>query len=518
MANAFPQGLEPALLWQSFDLIRSLPHGSGNEAQVIAALVGWAEQHGFEHAQDKVGNLLIRVPGTAGCEDRPVVVLQGHLDMVCEKNADTDFDFATQGIDVAMDGDWLTAVGTTLGADNAIGVAAGMAVAIDPDAVHPPLELLMTVDEETGMTGAFGLEPGFVTGGTLINCDTEEEGSIYVGCAGGGDVLARFPLELQKAKKGRAAYRISVRGLKGGHSGLDIHENRANAIKCLARVLWALDRDGVGLRLAGIAGGSMRNAVPREAACSLFIKPGRVESLHAVVNAAAAELQSEFRATDPDLAVVVEPITQDVPTRIFERGYHAYLVRTILAVPSSVVAMSRDMPGLVETSNNLGVVRMTDEAVEFVCCSRSSLGSALEAVRGSLAALFELAGAEVELDDAYPGWLPDMDSPLLAKALGVHQELFGPAEIKAVHAGLECGLLQRAIPGCDMISIGPDIRGFGKYSTPDAGKQRLQRSAHRKTQYNGRQFHQRPGSKASQNQVPDTHVQQGEPRDTQTHI
>ena len=459
MANAFPQGLEPALLWQSFDLIRSLPHGSGNEAQLIEALQAWADEHGFEHAQDAVGNLLVRVPGSPGYEDHPVVILQGHIDMVCEKNADTEFDFATQGIDVAMDGDWLHALGTTLGADNAIGVAGGMAVAIDPDAKHPPLELLMTVDEETGMTGAFGLQSDFCTGKTLINCDTEEEGAIYVGCSGGGDVIARFPLEQMKARKNRTPYRIAVKGLKGGHSGLDIHENRANAIKCLARVLWGLDRSGVGLRLAAFTGGSMRNAVPREAECSLYIKPKRVAAMKDVVAAVQAELQAEFRATDPDLVVVAEEITADPPAMIFDRGYQAYLVRTVLAVPSCVIAMSGSVPGLVETSNNLGVVRMTDEAVEFVCCARSSLGSALEAVRAQLVAIFELAGAHVELDESYPGWLPDMESPLLAKALVVHEELFGLAEIKAVHAGLECGLLQKAIPGCDMISIGPDITG-----------------------------------------------------------
>jgi dipeptidase D len=459
MASTFPQGLEPALLWKSFELICSLPHGSGNEAQLIEALKAWAGEHGFEAVQDTVGNLLVRVPGSPGYEDHPVVVLQGHVDMVCEKNADTEFDFATQGIDVAMDGDWLHAVGTTLGADNAIGVAGGMAVAIDPDAKHPPLELLMTVDEETGMTGAFGLQPGFVTGTTLINCDTEEEGAIYVGCSGGGDVLASFPLEQQKAKKGRTPYSIKIKGLKGGHSGLDIHENRANAIKCLARVLWGLDRKGVGLRLATFTGGSMRNAVPREAECSLYIKPKRVDAMKAVVAAVQAELQAEFRATDPALVIELAEITSKPPKKIFERGFQAYLVRTMLAVPSSVITMSGSVAGLVETSNNLGVVRMTDEAVEMVCCARSSLGSALEAVRAQLVAIFELAGAHVELDDSYPGWLPDMDSPLLAKALAVHQELFGPAEIKAVHAGLECGLLQQAIPGCDMISIGPDITG-----------------------------------------------------------
>ncbi len=459
MANAFPARLEPALLWKSFDLIRSLPHGSGNEAQVIAAIATWAEGLGFEHQQDAVGNLLVKVPASQGCEGRSTVILQGHVDMVCEKNADTEFDFTTQGIDVEMDGDWLTAVGTTLGADNAIGVAAAMAVAEDPAASHPALELLMTVDEETGMTGAFGLEPGFLTGKRLINCDTEEEGAIYVGCSGGGDVLARFPLDLQKAKKGRLSYSIKVKGLVGGHSGLDIHENRANAIKCLARVLFTLEQNGVGLRLATIHGGSMRNAVPREAGCSLYIKPKRVDAMRQVVAAVEKELQAEFKGTDPGLVVTAEPLVEAAPRRIFERGLQAYLVRALMATPSSVIAMSGAVPGLVETSNNLGVVRMTDSHVELVCCARSSLGSALEAVRDSLVALYELCGAEVDLDDSYPGWLPDMESPLLATALKVHEELFGPADIKAVHAGLECGLLQKANPGCEMISIGPDITG-----------------------------------------------------------
>ncbi len=459
MANAFPEGLEPALLWQSFDLIRSLPHGSGNEAQLIAALIAWAEEHGFEHAQDAVGNLLVRVPGSPGYEDHPVVILQGHIDMVCEKNADTEFDFATQGIDVAMDGDWLTAVGTTLGADNAIGVAAGMAVAIDPDAVHPPLELLMTVDEETGMTGAFGLQSDFCTGKTLINCDTEEEGAIYVGCSGGGDVLARFELDTKKRPQDKLFHRVEVKGLQGGHSGLDIHENRANAIKCLGRVLDRLEQAGVKYSLSKFSGGSMRNAVPREAGCGLCVKPKAVEQLNAIVAEVQAELQAEFAKTDPGMVVTVEPRPDCSCSRIFRRGFQKRLLRAILATPSSVITMSRDVQGLVETSNNLGVVRMTETHVEFVCCSRSSLGSALEAVRAGLRSLYELAGAEVELDESYPGWLPDMDSPLLAKALAVHEELFGPAHIKAVHAGLECGLLQKAIPGCDMISIGPDIRG-----------------------------------------------------------
>jgi dipeptidase D len=317
----------------------------------------------------------------------------------------------------------------------------------------------MTVDEETGMTGAFGLQPGFLTGRRLINCDTEEEGAIYVGCAGGGDVLARFPLDVKERSPGREAYRIEVKGLVGGHSGLDIHHNRANAIKCLARVIAAIDEAGVSYRLTRIDGGSMRNAVPREAGCGMLVRPEHAERLMAVLGDVGAALAVEFAATDPGLTVTATAKPDCQCNRTFRKEFQRRVLRALLATPSSVIAMSGAVPGLVETSNNLGVVRTTDEAVELVCCSRSSVGAALEAVRQGLQALYKLAGAEVTLDDSYPGWKPDMGSALLARALAVHAEMFGEARIKAVHAGLECGLLQRANPGCDMISVGPDIQG-----------------------------------------------------------
>jgi dipeptidase D len=387
------------------------------------------------------------------------VILQGHIDMVCEKNADKPFDFATQGIDLLLDGDWLRADDTTLGADNGVGVAAAMAVAEDPEAVHPPLELLMTVDEETGMTGAFGLREGFLGGRRLINCDTEEEGAIYVGCSGGGDVLARFHLDTKERRPGPRAVRVELKGLVGGHSGLDIHHNRANAIKCLARALDTLHDAGVAYRLTRIDGGSMRNAVPREASAGLCVDAEAIPRLRAVLAQQRDELRAEFAATDPELTLSVEERPDCRCERVFRGSFQRALLRALVATPSAVAAMSRDVPGLVETSNNLGVVRTTESSVELVCCTRSSQGSALEALRRSLRALYELAGAEVALEDAYPGWLPDLKSPLLARALEVHQGLYGPARIKAVHAGLECGLLKRANPGCDMISIGPDIMG-----------------------------------------------------------
>ena len=460
MSDAFPGGLEPALVWKHFDAIRRIPRGSGHEQAAAVYVESWAAERALAVRRDAVGNRLVCVPGSAGREGSGVTVLQGHLDMVCEANADVAFDFATDGIDVVVEGDHVTAVGTTLGADNGLGVAAAMAVAEDPTAEHPPLEILLTVDEETGMSGAFGLEPGFVTGRRMLNLDTEEPGAVYVGCSGGGDVAARWDLSREACPEGFAAYRAQVKGLVGGHSGLDIHENRANAIKCLARTLRAVGQAAIDHHLVGIDGGSKRNAIPREAGATLALRPGDLARLTEVVARAQAELKVEFGGTDPHLAVVVEPHPELAGAQVFRGEDARRIVHSLLASPSGVVAMSRDVPGLVETSNNLGVIRTEGGVVEVVHCSRSSIGSALEAVRAGLVALYGLAGAEVRLEAAYPGWKPDLSSSLLATALSVHRELFGDdAEVKAVHAGLECGLIGERYPGMEMISFGPDIRG-----------------------------------------------------------
>ena len=456
----FPAGLEPAHLWKCFDLVRSHPRGSGNEAAVRAAIIGWADERGLAHEVDATGNLLVRVPATPGKEGCGATVLQGHLDMVCEKNADVDFDFATQGIEVELDGDLLRAVGTTLGADNGIGVAAAMAVVDDPAAPHGPLELLMTVDEERGLTGAFGLQPGFLTGRRMLNLDTEEEGAVYVGCAGGGDVSCLLPRDDQPRPAGATPHRIEIKGLVGGHSGLDALDNRANAIKCLARVLSAIDEAALGYQLSRVEGGSMRNAIPREAHAGGCVPERHAEELSRIVARVGAELAAEFAPTDPGLCVTVEPRPDCRCASVFTPAATTAVIRALTASPSSVVSMSRSVPGLVETSTNLGVVRTTDAGVEVIHCTRSSLGSALEAVRQSIAAIFRLAGGQVEMEASYPGWQPDLDSPLLATALRVHEELFGrPAEVKAVHAGLECGLIGKAYPGLDMISLGPTLLG-----------------------------------------------------------
>ena len=460
MANTFPAGLEPAPLWAAFDLIRSIPHGSGNEEPLRQALVAWATERGLESQVDAIGNILVKVPATPGKEGVAPTLIQGHIDMVCEKNSDIDFDFDTQGIDVEMDGDWLTAMGTTLGADNGIGVAAGMALVDDADAEHGPLELLMTIEEETGMDGAFNLQPGFVTAPRMLNLDTEELGAIYVGCSGGGDVMVRFDKESVPRPEGKAMVRLDVKGLTGGHSGLDIHENRANAIKCLARVLVALGDAGIAYQPSKIDGGSKRNAVPREAGAGLCVDSADVARIMEVVAAQQADLLKEFGATDPGLVVVAEERPDCVCDSVFTPDFTTRVVRALHATPSSVIAMSRDVPGLVETSTNLGVVTTTDDVVEVVNCTRSSIGSAVESLRRSLRAIYTPAGATVEFDEAYPGWLPNMQSPLLARAKALHVDTFGvEAEIKAVHAGLECGLISEKYPSLDMISIGPDIIG-----------------------------------------------------------
>lgn len=458
MANAFPTGLSPSHLWMHFDLLRQTPRPSGAEGTVREALIAWAEEHGLAHKTDATGNLLVRAPASPGHEGRPPVLIQGHIDMVTEKDPGRDFDFHRQGIDVELDGEFLTALGTTLGADNGIGVAAGMAAVTDPEVRHPPLELLFTIDEERGMTGAFGLKPGFVTAKRMLNLDTEEEGAIYVGCAGGGDVVAKWAVEAEAPRAGAECLRLEVDGLLGGHSGLNIDENRANAIKLLARVL---NKIGGEYQLAGISGGSMRNAIPRHAQATLLLPPARASVLRDRLQIEEATLKAEFSDTDPELKLKLTAV--ETPAQTWSGALSRRLVSALLATPSSVLAMSGAVPGLVETSNNLGVIAHDDQEITVTCCTRSSVGSALEAARQSLAALYRLAGGAVELEPSYPGWQPDLSSELLKVAQAQHEALFGAAaEIKAVHAGLECGLIGEAFPGMEMISIGPNI--FGAHS------------------------------------------------------
>ena len=453
------ESLEPKLLWQHFDTIRQTPRPSKHEEKIIEVVKSWAADRDLEVVQDEAGSLTIRVPATAGHENAPTVVLQGHLDMVCEKNSDVEHDFMTEGIKVEVVGDWVQAQGTTLGADNGIGVAAGMAMADDPNVIHGPLELLCTVDEETGLTGAKDLDPAIVTGRIMLNLDTEEDGAIYIGCAGGSDSVGTLKTARRMASLGSVPVKVSVTGLRGGHSGLNIIENRGNAIKLATRVLLAAIDRGVELELVSIEGGSKHNAIPRECFAEIRVDEGQIDAFKSVAEECVSDFLEEFETSDPDLAVAVEEL-DDNDQRCQVLNVHARnrLLRTLSGMPHGVLSMSREVAGLVETSNNLAVVTNEGDHAKIMVSYRSSIMPALYAVRRQVDSILRQAGADVHIDDAYPGWKPNPSSPIVQQTAAVYKNLFGEdAELKAIHAGLECGLLIEKIPGMDVVSIGPQI-------------------------------------------------------------
>jgi dipeptidase D len=451
--------LEPKIVFDFFSQILAIPRCSGREEAMRSHLVGVSRERGWEPVIDDVGNLVIKVPGSPGKEASPVIVLQGHLDMVCEKNNDVDFDFDTQGIDAFVTGSKLKARGTTLGADNGIGLALALALAADPEVVRGPLEILCTVEEETGLTGASGLDGSNIDGRILVNIDTEEEGALYVGCAGGGDQTAHFRAPRMPADGDTEAVRIQVKGLKGGHSGLDIHLGRGNAIKILAGLIAPLLATDLAASVDTLWGGNLHNAIPREAEAVVRVKSTRRGEMEKLVAAYAREQGSAHIRADGGLQITtatVEGSAYTIPPVTIRR-----LLGLLLEIPHGVVKMSPDIDGLVQTSNNLAVVKDDGRsAMEVMTSSRSSVSAELEALRDEICALYEQVGAEIEREDAYPGWEPDMDSDLLARSKRVYAELYGrEPEIKAVHAGLECGIIGEAVPGMDMISLGPTL-GF----------------------------------------------------------
>ncbi len=459
------EALEPRPIWQYFDAIRRVPRQSKHEQRISSYVCSWAEEHGFEVRRDTTGNLVVRVPASSGRENAATVVLQAHLDMVCEKNAEVAHDFSEDPIEVVVEGDWVTAAGTTLGADNGLGVAAAMAAALDPAVDHGPLELLFTLDEETGLNGASALDPAIVEGRVLINLDTEEDDSIYIGCAGAAGIKGDFALA--RSADGVAAdgvtgerVELAVRGLRGGHSGIDIIENRGNAIKVAARVLaGALDR-GVDFGLIALGGGAMPNAIARESSVHLAASPAQRERLEEIVAEFSAELSAELGSADPDLTVELRPAGSEAPSwPPLLPPDRDRLVRLLAAAPHGVLAMSRQVPGLVETSANLAVASTEETSLSVLYSVRSSVNAALAGSLRSLRSLFLLAGGEVEDEAGYPGWDPDPDSAVVRRTVACYQRLFGERPlIKAVHAGLECGILTQKIPGLDAVSIGPDIR------------------------------------------------------------
>lgn len=447
---------EPTSLWKHFDRIRQIPRCSGNEEQARQYVLAWAKERGYESGHDDTGNAVVRVPATPGCENARLVAIQSHLDMVCEKNSNVDHDFSKDPIELQIDGEWLTANGTTLGADNGVGVAAALATADDESVVHGPLELLFTVDEEVGLTGAGKLAPGFVTAKRLLNLDSEELGSVFIGCAGGGDSTLTLPVERAAVPSGHSAVRLAVSGLRGGHSGLDIPEQRGNAVKILSRILWEADRKYT-TSLCGLRGGNKRNAIPREAAAELWIKDGETDDFAKWIGQIKSVIAGELGGREKGLEVKLDGLG-DSPGDPMSPASQRTLLNLIMAIPHGVTAMSYDIPDLVETSNNLATVATSERDVVIGTSSRSSINSALQSMRDGIRGAGELAGAKVDEEDPYPGWKPNLDSELLKITKRVHKEALGKEpEALAIHAGLECGIIGEKFPGMDMISFGPNI-------------------------------------------------------------
>ncbi len=461
---SFVSELEPRPLWTRFDEILAIPRPSKKEEAARRYVIGLAERKGLRHRSDALGNLVVEKPASPGREGAPGVVLQGHLDMVTEKNAGVAHDFERDAIVPRLEKDikdgkdskdeWVKATGTTLGADNGIGVAAILAVMMADDLVHGPLELLFTVDEETGLTGVVGLDAGAIAlqGRRLLNLDSEEEGAVTIGCAGGA--ISRFLLPVATAPAGQGLLEVRLTGLKGGHSGVEIHLQRGNAVQLLARALYAAGP----LHLAGFQGGNKHNALAREATARVMVPPERRAAIREAVERELAAIREEFRAVEPDLAF--EIAEANAAGEVWSEDLGRRVLLLLNSVPHGVLAMSHDIPGLVETSMNLAAVSEAGGEVAVVVSVRSSVGSALLAQRRRLRAFAELVGARLEENEGYPAWKPNLDSPLLKLFQGVHQRALGTEPtLRAVHAGLECGVIGEKFPGMDMISFGPDIRG-----------------------------------------------------------
>ncbi len=453
---SFVSQLSPQALWRHFDEILGIPRGSGKEEGMRRYVLGVAGRHGLEHRADATGNLLVVKPGSAGREAAPATILQSHLDMVNEKNSDVTHDFERDPIVPRRDGEFLAATGTTLGSDNGIGVAAMLAVAEDASLVHGPLELLFTIDEERGLTGASGLDPSLLTGTRLLNLDSEEEGVLTVGCAGGADSRLALPLASSPVATGSAGLAVRVAGLKGGHSGVDIHLQRGNALKLLARALFGASLE-VPLRLAGLAGGDKTNAIPREGTAHLVLAAADRDRCRDLLERELAAIREELRPAEPGLTWEIG--AEESPGAAWDAASSSGALALLNALPHGVLAMSYDIPGLVETSTNLARVTEADGKLAIAMSNRSSVASALKAVRQRNRAIARLAGAEVAEGAGYPGWKPNLDSPLLAVMKRTHQEVLGfEPQVGAIHAGLECGIIGEKQPGLDMISFGPTIQ------------------------------------------------------------
>ncbi len=449
--------LQPQQLWNKFADLNAVPRASKKEERVIAFMKQFGEHLGLETIVDSVGNVIIKKPATLGMENRTTVVMQSHLDMVHQKNNATVFNFDTQGIDMYVDGDWVRAKGTTLGADNGLGVATIMAILESKDITHPPIEALFTIDEETGMTGAMALKDDVLSGGILLNLDTEEDDEIGVGCAGGIDVTASRTYKQEETPKLKVSYKISVKGLQGGHSGMQIHEGLGNANKIMNRLLFD-GFENFGLRISEIDGGSLRNAIPRESNAIVVIDTIHEDAFLLEINLMVNSIKRELKTTEPDL--IIDVLKHDMPTHVMDLGVQEGLTRALYAALNGVYRMSADIPDLVETSNNIARVVAKDGHIHIGCLTRSSVESSKMDLAHTLRATFELAGCEVEFSGDYPGWTPNMDSAILKVMTKIYKDLNGELpHVAACHAGLECGILGQHYPNMDMISFGPNIKG-----------------------------------------------------------
>lgn len=452
--NALLESLEPQTIWSYFLALSKIPRGSKNEAEAAAWVADQARALGCEVERDEIGNVIIRKRATAGKEDRPTICLQAHVDMVCEKNEGTDHDFTKDPIQVWKDGDLLRAKGTTLGADNGIGVAAALAVLASQDIAHGPIEALITIDEETGLTGANGLQPGRLKAKFLLNLDSEEEGYLTIGCAGGEDTIVTRKLTRTPAPAGTKAFRLKVFGLKGGHSGIDINAGRGNAIRILAQVLGAL-KPAFGFGLAAIKGGNKRNAIPREASAYILLDPAQEQACRASLAAHEAHWRAALGAHDPGLHLALEA---GEATSVMSGADADALLHLLLALPHGVEAMSPDIAGLVQTSTNLGVIDTREEEVEVNMLTRSSINASKTALSERIAAICALGGFNSHVTGGYPGWKPEPKASLVQIVNDANQKVFGkPLEIMAIHAGLECGLIGEKYTTMEMVSFGPSM-------------------------------------------------------------
>jgi dipeptidase D len=453
--NEAIRDLEPKIIWNQFANLNAVPRPSKKEERVIQFMKDFGAGLGLETMEDEVGNVIIRKPATPGMEDRMPIVMQSHLDMVHQKNSDTQFDFDTQGIEMYVDGDWVRARGTTLGADNGLGVATIMAILASDTIEHPPLEALFTIDEETGMTGAMGLKGGLLQGDILLNLDTEEDDEIGVGCAGGVDVTAVGTYEETEAPVDAQAYRITLKGLQGGHSGMDIIKGFGNANKLMNRLLAAVQEH---LSIAEISGGSLRNAIPRESVAVVVVPTEDISAFVATMDAIQFHIIEEYKLLELDLSISTEKV--DRPKKVLSKKDQSTLIKAIYAAHNGVYRMSPAIEDLVETSNNIAKVTVKEGKIKIECLTRSSVESSKDDLAQTLTAVFELAGYTVTTSGSYPGWAPNMESPILKVLDGLYEKLNGnKAHVAACHAGLECGILGQNYPEMDMISFGPTIKG-----------------------------------------------------------